>query len=151
MFEDHLFQSGKISWQLLLYGFEHDIIDRKQLSELATKWVVEDVLGKEQSIICAAEYYESEVVYSTLKALTAQENQEASVSEIWRYVLLKSLIYSCIPNQEKIDRLQQLYSQFDYPADMENCSIYSASKHCPIEAAQDLITKMEKQQLNDHR
>ena len=43
--------------------------------------------------------------------------------------------------------MQELYAEFDYPEDMQECSIYHNSKISPIEAMHLLIASLKKQIL----
>lgn len=61
----------------------------------------------------------------------------------WRLAALEELNDSELSDEDKIQKLQELYGEFDYPEDMEPCSIYSEISIDPLEAMKLVIKTLK--------
>jgi hypothetical protein len=64
--------------------------------------------------------------------------------EKWRFAHLSSLLEETAPDEEKIDRLQELYSEFGFPDDMASCGIYNVDHIDPLQAAKNVLQELSK-------
>lgn len=82
------------------------------------------------------------------KPLTLEKKIEAV--EKWRLAHLYWLIHQNWPEQKKLDALQELYAQFEFPDDMAACSIYSKDKIDPLVAAIRVMEKLSHKFCQQH-
>ena len=74
------------------------------------------------TVLASADSSEDSEVQELMLQVVGGLNSEAL--EKWRLVILSALNESVLTEEEKIDKLQELYAEFDYPEDMSSCSIY---------------------------
>jgi hypothetical protein len=117
-----------LDWNTLRMGFEkhwiskEDIIDFS-INELTSNDETNIILSSLAS--CENETNENilEMIdkHIASRQIVLHENDEIKKWLLGHLMFLDQLD---LPDQEKIDQLQEVYSEFDYPEDMAKCSIY---------------------------
>lgn len=145
-------RANLVAWPTLLVGLANGWCTKYALIEHA-----EECLDKYSdeidvdlvSIVAGASLPESELVDLALHyldvhgmALSPEHKQDAK--EKWRFAHLSALLEETASDEEKIDRLQELYSEFGFPDDMASCSIYNADQIDPLQAAKNVLQELSK-------
>ena len=137
---DILQEKNLLSWSVLLFGLERGWVDVEQVIEYALNYLSmhpfeyhEDI-----SILAGAAKDNREEILGILSKLAGDFSFER-VKDIWRLAFLSELYFSHLGDEEKIYKLQEVYADFDYPQDMEGCSIYSNVSIDPLIALKKVI------------
>ena len=90
------------------------------------------------AVIAAGESLSDDELFDLVSAQSKNEDAGADLDK-WRLAYLLCIAESDSSEQEKIDKLQDVYSQFDYPEDMASCSIYAQDDIDPLMAMMQVV------------
>jgi hypothetical protein len=142
---DELKELALICWSTLLVGLQKGWVTKSDIADYATKLLSKGIDNNEDiAVLANADFYDDLEVKELMLRITNEPNFEAAAVEKWRLAILLALNKSILPEEEKIDKLQELYAEFDYPEDMFSCSIYSQDTVDPLAAMVDVISSLKK-------
>jgi hypothetical protein len=133
-----------VSWPVLLFGLEMEIISKKDIEDYAM-----DLLNKNNTylnilLLADASRYDIEdlkvMLLEQIKKETFNNKEELDKLKLAAMVSIDSSIFS---EEKKCEMLQEVYAMFDYPEDMLDCSIYSQSSVPPLQAMNILVKKLK--------
>ncbi len=145
-----------VDWYTLLVGLKHGWCSKNNLINYGEKVIeqtADDVIDENLAMIASGEALAvDELVRLVLQFLSCHKkimNQkiEANAVEKWRFAHLYCLLKSGESEQQKIDKLQEIYAEFGFPEDMSSCSIYSNDSIDPLIATENVVRTLL-QQLN---
>ncbi|MCQ8105008.1 DUF2247 family protein [Methylomonas sp. SURF-2] len=143
-------RANLLEWHTLLVGLEHGWCEKSHLikyAEECLRQVYGEIDGDLISIVIGESIPDDELISVCLRFIEAygkplsQEKKDEAL-EKWRFAHLSSLLESQDSDEEKINALQELYSQFGFPEDMASCSIYNCDGIDPLDAAQNVVQKL---------
>jgi hypothetical protein len=98
------------------------------------------------AVLAIAESFDDSELRDLLLQVGGEAEKTDSV-EKWRLAELIALCESALSDEEKLNRLQDLYAKFDYPEDMSSCSIYSQDSVNPKVAMLNVISSLKRKYL----
>jgi len=60
----------------------------------------------------------------------------------WRLAFLLCIEASDDSDEDKVNKLQEVYADFDYPEDMASCSVYSQDNVSPLVAMSQVVQEL---------
>ena len=136
-----------LSWPTLFVGFEKELILKRDLEDYAVSLLKKsDNVEPNITLLADASHYNKDEIQDIIKSQLKSENiiKESEISKL-KLAALLSLEESALSDEGKCNKLQELYSDFDYPNDMSGCSIYSTdSTISPLECMHNLIITLKK-------
>lgn len=139
---DVMKQLGLLGWPELLCGWKLGFISNKKISDFAVDQLAESD-DLEVALLSSAYYLSSYDVAQSLEKIVPNVDMVSSKDK-WRLARLVELNYRNISDSQKLDELQLIYADFDYPEDMENCSIYSSGGEAPLVSMNKLINPLKR-------
>ncbi len=148
---------GLIDWNVLLVGFERKLVTKSDIINFAVK-SLQDSSGeynKYISLLAGAEdCKEDELKYFLEQLICSTIDNDYECLEKWLLVELIVLADSTSSPEDKIERLQEIYANYDYPSYMKNCCKYGPSQYaidnglascdelttCPLEEMKKVIS-----------
>ena len=138
-----------ICWPVLVVGWRKGWVTKLDIADYAASLLSTDSDKENEDedviLLASANFLQDEEVEELLIKVAGSYAEKEALGK-WRLMHLVSLSSSSLSDQEKIDKLQILYADFDYPEDMKSCSIYSQDEVDPLEALSKVILKLEKDQ-----
>ena len=145
-----LSRQGLLCWQTVAVGLKNNWLGKDAVADYAFKLLSEGLDGGDTDIavLAGTDSLDDREISDLIRAIcqrqrTDMAQAEADALEKWRLAKLLALNSSKFSTEEKIDKLQELYADFDYPADMAACSIYSQDGVDPLAAIQSLINELK--------
>jgi hypothetical protein len=137
-----LIELGLLNWSVIALGLKNNWINKKNVIDYAVNLLENGDNNINIISISTGEYLDNHEFFSLV--LTQAENKffDHDIDK-WRLAFLLCLDESNADEQKKINKLQEIYSQFNYPKDMYFCSIYSTGNSDPL-----LIMKQVIKDLN---
>ncbi len=135
-----------LCWSTLLVGQQKGWVTKADIGDYATK-LLSDGLDNDDgniAVLAGADSYDDSEVKELMLQVVNGSYSEVDALEKWRLATLLALSKSSLSEEEKIDKLQEIYSEFDYPEDMSSCSIYSQDSVDPLIAMSDVILSLKK-------
>ena len=135
-----------LCWSTLSVGQKRGWVTKTDIGDYAAK-LLSDGLDNDNekiAVLAGANSYDEPEVKELMLQLVNDSYTEVEALEKWRLATLLSLSKSSLSEEEKIDKLQEIYSEFDYPEDMSSCSIYSQDSVDPLIAMSDVILSLKK-------
>ncbi len=153
---------GILDWATLLIGLQHGWSKRIDVTDFAEQWLSQHEKENDSRLVELAgdsglEDSEFEQVLAAyVLAIDGQLPEKKSIEvDKWRWAYLWLLSNSKLNPDAKLDRLEELYTEFHYPSDMARCSRYYvplAGRHdgiglgdepqTPLEAMDELIERL---------
>lgn len=135
-----LAQEKLLTWASLAVGIERGWVSADWVSSFAVDWLCTHPDSDDPNVTAIAGGRPDTEVLELVRQVAAgveqfdpdDEDQYLAESDRWRFAFLTNLVRAELPDDRKMDRLQSLYAEFGYPADMAACSRYGPS----AEAAQ---------------
>ena len=134
--------SGLLCWSTLLLGMKKGWACRNDAIDFAVELLVKGNNEEDVALIAAGDCLQDDEFFNLIKNRTTPTNRAVAI-EKWRLAFLLSISGSDDDEQTKLDRLQEVYANFDYPEDMVACSIYSQHKIDPLVAMAQIIEKLK--------
>lgn len=135
-------------WPTLYFGLERGWILKSDIEEYAVNSLASCSPHKEGFLIelSEASTVNNDDIYKAVLALGKNgEIDKDSSLEKWILALLSELNASNESEDGKIERLQELYAELDYPEIMSSCSIYAADQVDPLLAMSAVISSLRDQ------
>jgi len=121
-----LAEKGLLSWDTLVLGYQNGFATRNDVIEYAmAELELMDEPPMELALLAGGEGLdENEFIRLMQKLAGNRREMKDTLLDKWRLALLTALQRDERPIEDKIDALQEIYAAFDYPDDMEKCSVY---------------------------
>lgn len=141
-----LISLGLAGWSTIFLGFRKHWIRRRDIFEYAMNQLLAGCESERAAIIAGGEYFSDEEL---LEIISQQMEMTDCVADTdkWRLAFLLSLEASNDNDENKINRLQEIYADFDYPEDMASCSIYSQDGLDPLVAMSQVVKRLKERFL----
>lgn len=135
-----LLRLGLLCWTTLFWGWKRGWVTRKDIIEYAVNLMMESKVEGDENVVLIAsgESFGDSELESLVYERVKNGDQGVSIDK-WRLAHLISLAESDTSEQEKIDALQELYAEFEYPEDMASCSIYAQDEADPLTVMMEVI------------
>lgn len=141
---------GLLNWFVIEYGLERNWIDSTEIANHAQNLLSSNaqINDKNIELLASAEYLDDEEIKRILKTITKTKNKctedfFSTPIDIWRLGFLIALEKSNSTDENKINELQGIYAEFNYPEDMIGCSIYTPREVDPLKALNQLINDLK--------
>lgn len=141
-----LIDMGLISWPTILLGLKNGWACRQDVIDYAVSLLMTGSDDENVAVIAAGEFISDDELIDLVSAQSKDEETGAELDK-WRLAYLICIAESDTSEQKKIDDLQQVYSQFDYPEDMASCSIYAQDNVDPLMAMMKVVKELRKKLL----
>lgn len=159
---EYMMESGLASWETILHGWRKKFMNRNDLILFAMYQLEKCDLKNEVKVSQLAggddlpddELEDLLLSYcEELGFLPTNKNDDKLSSDKWRFAYLVKLEQMELDLEEKLEKLQEIYSAFGYPEDMSLCSPYPQSDNyegyvigdqmqSPILAMKNLIIRL---------
>lgn len=118
-----------LDWATLLTGWDRRWLSREDVSKYAVDWLVSrpDETDDRVALLAGAESLDEEEIRDLLHRLVgddAPSGAEAASVDKWRLAHLVELAERETDDESRLDALEMLYADFNYPEDMAACSRY---------------------------
>lgn len=135
-----------VTWPTLLVGFENQFVSKEDIADYAISLLEKssDCGANVALLACASDYDIWEIDDMLKKQIVLEDLVKEVEMDKLKLAALLSLKESTLSEKEKCDKLQEIYSIFNYPDDMAECSIYSNSSTSPLQAMHNLIIALRK-------
>lgn len=132
-----------LSWGTILVGLRKHWITRQNVIDYALE-LVEESNDEEAIDIIINQIFLSDKEFIHHVSNKIKSMNECMELDKWR---LAHLLYAIElkDDQAKLDKLQEIYANFNYPDDMSACSIYSSQTTAPLMAMIEVIEKLKQQ------
>lgn len=121
---DILYENNLVNWNVLSCGWKDKRICKKHVIEHAIKEIEKGDNSPILYSIAGSDFEDDDIITGYLDEITGNRTMDYDLeNQKW---LLASLlkITECSDDDEKIQQLQYVYSDFGYPELMKTCSIY---------------------------
>lgn len=136
-----LINLGLLCWSTILLGLRKGWVDRKDVIDYAVNLLVNGNDDEEVALIAGGEFLGDDELLDLISNQVEQVDNAADLDK-WRLAHLLNIAESDEDEQSKLDRLQEVYANFDYPEDMASCSIYSQDNIDPLVAMMQVIEEL---------
>lgn len=137
-----LIKLGLLCWNTLLFGWKKGWVSREDIANYGVNLLSEgkDDDDENVTLIAANSSYDDDEILNLLVKLS---DDDSDVVDKWRLSNLICLAEESMSDQDKINALQELYSKFDYPEDMESCSMYAQDDQDPLIVMMQVIDNLK--------
>lgn len=141
---NELKELGLICWPTLFVGQQKGWVSKFDIADYAVSLLADKSCENEDvSVLAGANTLEDSEVKELVQRMVQPVHSDTQVLDKWRLAILIGLNNSELSEDEKINRLQELYAEFDYPEDMNSCSIYSQDAVDPLSAMREVIGSLK--------
>lgn len=130
-----------LCWSTLLVGLNKGWATRKDAIDYAVSLLANGSDDEDVAIIAGGETLSDDELINLISK-KINSTSSFSIFDKWRLAQLLCIAESSDDEQGKIDKLQEVYADFDYPEDMASCSIYSQDDTSPIVAMMRVIEEL---------
>ena len=136
---------GLLCWATLFWGWKRGWVTRKDIIEYAVSLLVESKNEADENValIASGESLDDRELLDLVSKQAKNADQETAMDK-WRLAHLISLAESGATDQEKLDKLQELYAEFEYPEDMASCSIYAQDDVDPLVVMTEVVNMLKR-------
>lgn len=138
-----LINLGLLDWSTILLGLKKGWMSRKDAINYAVDLLVNGNDGEDVAIIAGGESLGDEELFNLISN-QAEQTSNADDCDKWRLAHLINIAESDDDEQTKLDKLQEVYANFDYPEDMASCSIYSQDEVAPLVAMVKVVEELKR-------
>ena len=143
-----------VDWPTLAIGLNNGWINKDAVSEHAFKLMSAGQQDSDIAVLAGSDALSDDEVVALLATLCKKEGidlqeKQSHALEKWRLAMLSDLQHSSLADEDKIERLQELYAEFGYPDDMASCSIYAQNDADPIDALHHVVAALEQRFASD--
>jgi hypothetical protein len=141
-----LISLGLACWSTIFLGLRNRWIRQEDIFEYAINQLLDGCESECVVIIARSEYLSDEEL---LELISKQMEMTDCVADTdkWRLAFLLCLDALNDSDENKINRLQEIYADFDYPEDMASCSIYSQDDVGPLVAMNRVVERLKERFL----
>ncbi len=132
---------GLLCWPTILFGFRKGWVSRKDVIDYAVDLLINGSDNEDVAIIAGGESLGNDELLDMISNQVEQAKNSTALDK-WRLAYLLNIAESDENQQTKLDRLQEVYANFDYPEDMASCSIYSQDEIDPLVAMMQVVEKL---------
>ena len=131
---------GLMCWSTIVFGFRRGGVKRNDIFDYAVTQLVNGVHADSEdvAIIACGEYLSDDELLGLISK-QIESTDDVSDSDKWRLAFLSWIEASGDSDEDKINRLQEVYADFDYPEDMTSCSVYSQDGIPPLLAMSQVV------------
>jgi hypothetical protein len=119
---DLLKRESLLSWTVIKWGWENHTLSFSEVLDYAILQL-ESSSDENIAILAGLSETDKDTMCQILDGLASKETVEGS-KERWILASLLSIQESGLDDQGKLDQLQMVYADFDYPESLSKCSIY---------------------------
>ena len=141
-----LISLGLACWSTIFFGFRKNWIRREDIFDYAINQLLEGCKSVRVAIIAGGEYLSDEELLELISKQMEMTNCVADTDK-WRLAFLLCLDASNDSYENKINSLQEIYADFDYPEDMASCSIYSQDGIDPLVGMSQVVKRLKERFL----
>lgn len=138
-----LINLGLLCWSTILLGLRKGWVSRKDAIDYAIELLVNGNEDEDVVIIAGGETLEDDELLNLISEQVEQADIATALDK-WRLAHLLSIAESDDDEQTKLDKLQEVYANFDYPEDMASCSIYSQDEIAPLIAMMQVVEELRR-------
>lgn len=133
---------GLLCWSTILLGLGKGGVSRKDVIDYAVDVLVNGNDDEDVAIIATGETLGDDEL---LNLITNQVEQSDGTNDLdkWRLAHLIGIAELNEDEQTKLNRLQEVYANFNYPEDMASCSIYSQDEIDPLVAMMQVLEELK--------
>lgn len=124
-----------------LLGFRKRWVDREDIFEFAMNQLLNDCESEQVAIIAGGEHLSDEEILEIVSRQMEMTNCAVEMDK-WCLAFLLCIDVSNDSDENKVNRLQEVYADFDYPEDMASCSIYSQDGIDPLVAMNQVLAAL---------
>ncbi len=137
-----------LDWPTLLIGWKNGFATRRDIIDYAVHQISNHRNEKSVIYLASCEAEDDDEVKKYIEQLIDRQkipfpDIEAICLDRWRFAKLIALDHAELSDEEKIEELQNIYVQFEYPDDMSDCSIYSQNGLDPFLAMKNTISSLK--------
>jgi hypothetical protein len=137
-----LINLGLLCWPTVFVGFSKGWLSRKDVIDYAVDLLVDGNDDEGVVIIASGESLEDSELLDLISSQIKQADNAVDVDK-WRLGYFINIAESDESEQTKLDNLQEVYANFDYPENMASCSIYSQDEIDPLVSMMEVIKKLK--------
>lgn len=138
-----LINLGLQCWSTILLGHTKGWVSRNDFIAYAVDLLVNGNNDEDVAVIAGGEPLGDDELYKLISNQIVQTDTVADLDK-WRLAHLLNIAESEDDEQTKLDRLQEVYTNFDYPEDMASCSIYSQDQIDPLVAMMQVVEELKR-------
>ncbi|MDD2739858.1 MAG: DUF2247 family protein [Methylomonas lenta] len=138
---DILIDLELLCWSTILLGLKKGWVNRKEVIDYAVNLLVNGNNEEDVAVIAGGESLSDDELFNLISK-QIKNTDDATDLDKWRLANLLCIEESDDCEQSKIDKLQEIYANFDYPEDMASCSIYYQDKVDPLVAMMRVVDKL---------
>ena len=143
-----LIELDLLSWSTIYLGMKKGWVNRKDIIDYAITLLISGSENEDIAVIAGGEFLEDTEMLSLVS--NQLEQSEISVDhDKWKLAHLLSMTKSSKDEQIRLERLQEIYANLDYPEDMAACSIYSQNEADPLAVMAQVIEKLQSNLMKD--
>jgi hypothetical protein len=136
-----LIDLGLLCWSTIQLGLGKGWVSRQDGIDYAVDLLVKGNDDESVAIIAGGELLGDDELLDLISNQVEQSDKTGGLDK-WRLAHLTSIAESNEDEQCKLDRLQEVYANFDYPEDMAACSIYSQDEIDPLVAMMQVVEEL---------
>lgn len=137
-----LINLGLLCWSTILLGLREGWVSRNDVIAYAVDLLVNGNNDEDVAVIAGGDPLGDDELYKLISNQIVQTDNAADLDK-WRLAHLLNIAESEDDEQTKLDRLQEIYTKFDYPEDMASCSIYSQDQIDPLVAMMQVVEELK--------
>ncbi|QTL37373.1 DUF2247 family protein [Pseudoalteromonas viridis] len=127
-----------LCWSTILLGLKKGWASREDAIDYAMELLVNGSEDEGVVLIAGGETLEDGELFNLISD-KVEKTDIATALDKWRLAYLLNIASSDDHEQIKLDKLQEVYANFDYPEDMASCSIYSQGEIDPLIAMMQVV------------
>ena len=136
-----LIRLGLIGWSTINLGFKKGWVKRKDIFDYAISQLVSGSNIEDVAVIAGGEYLTDDELIGLVLNLIKTTDSAADLDK-WRLAFLLCIEASDDSDEDKVNKLQEVYADFDYPEDMASCSVYSQDNVSPLVAMSQVVQEL---------
>jgi len=133
---------GLLNWSNIYIGIKKGWATKKDAIEYAVGLLQVGCDDDGIGLIAGGEQLEDDELIELISQSATKKNDAAELDK-WRMAYLISVVESGNDLQSQLDKLQEVYANFNYPEDMAACSIYSQSSTQPLIAMEQVVKELK--------
>ena len=133
---------GLLNWSNIYVGIKKGWATKEDAIEYAVGLLQVGCDEDGIALIAGGEQLEEDELIELISQSTSKNDSAAELDK-WRMGYLISISESGDDAQTQLDRLQEVYANFNYPEDMAACSIYSQSSTQPLVAMEQVVKELK--------
>lgn len=141
-----LMDLGLLCWSTIFFGFKKGWVKQKDVIDYAVGLLMAGNDDETTALIAGGESLNDEELLNLISVQIDNKDEFAALDK-WRLADLLCIAESEDSDQEKLDKLQEVYAKFEYPEDMESCSIYSRDEVDPLLAMMQVVKELKRRFL----